>query len=182
MMPLLYFAALALPSEEAEGGLDFFNVGQSATIWTILIFLLSFPLMWKVVFGPIVKALESRENAARDAARSAETAREDTERLMQSAKTEAESAMRESRELLKAEKVKAAELGEKLRNEARAEAELERARAQEELERTLAAARETLRREAVSLGVEVAEKVIVREFTGDDQKRLVSDFSKEVGA
>ncbi len=181
-MPLLYLAALALPSEEAEGGLDFFNVGQSATIWTILIFLVSLPLMWKVVFGPITKALEDRENAARDAARAAETAREDTERLMQAAKADSEDAMRESREMVKAEKAKAAELGEKLRNEARAEAERERARAQEELDRTLTAARETLRREAVALGIEVAEKVMTREFSGEDQKRLVSDFSKEVGA
>lgn len=182
MMPLLYFAALALPSEEAEGGLDFFNVGQSATIWTILIFVVSLPLMWKVVFGPITKALEERENASREAARAAEAAREDTERLMESAKVDSENAIRESREAIKAAKASAAELGERLRNEARAEAEQERARAQEELERSLSAARETLRKEAVALGVEVAEKVLSREFSSEDQKRLVADFSNEVGS
>ena len=39
-------------------------------------------------------------------------------------------------------------------------------------------AREQLRRDAVNLAVEVAEKVIGREFSATDQKRLISDFEK----
>ena len=32
-----------------------------ATFWTWVIFLVSLPVMWKFVFGPITKALEARD-------------------------------------------------------------------------------------------------------------------------
>ena len=46
---------LALIPSEGEG-LQIFDVGQSSMLWTVLIFMLALPLMWKFVFGPITKA------------------------------------------------------------------------------------------------------------------------------
>ena len=65
---------------------------------------------------------------------------------------------------------------------ARSEAEKERARAQAEIENALSSAREVLRRDAVELGVQVAEQVIGRTFSDEDQARLVADFQGGVAA
>ena len=62
---------------------------------------------------------------------------------------------------------------------AKDEAEKERARAKAEIDQALNSARELLRKEAVELGVGVAERVIRREFSEADQSRLVEDFQKE---
>ncbi|MDA1259761.1 MAG: ATP synthase F0 subunit B, partial [Planctomycetota bacterium] len=61
---------------------------------------------------------------------------------------------------------------------AKAESARERERARGEIEQAVRGAREQLRRDAVNLAVEVAEKVIGREFSATDQKRLISDFEK----
>ena len=76
-------------------------------------------------------------------------------------------------------KARASAREQELMAAAKAEAERERARARQEIEAALGAARETLRREAVAIAVEVAERVISREFSDADQARLVSEFEQE---
>ena len=47
-----------LPLLIAEGGFNVFDLnGAGNFLWTLIIFVLSLPLMWKMVFGPISAAL-----------------------------------------------------------------------------------------------------------------------------
>ena len=50
------------------GGFNPFEFATGATFWTWVIFLLSLPLMWKVVFGPITHGLAARDQQVVDAA------------------------------------------------------------------------------------------------------------------
>ncbi len=168
---------LVSEGEEHAGIADMFNVGLSSFFWTLAIFLIALPFMWKMVFGPITAALEEREGAAREAARAAEAAREETER-MKAAIQEDLDAARQAKQVAEA-KARASAREQELMAAAKAEAERERSRARQEIEAALTAARETLRREAVVLAVEVAERVISREFSDADQARLVTEFEKE---
>ena len=72
----------SLPLLVAEGGgFDVFDPnGAGNFLWTLLIFALSFPLMWKMVFGPIVSALIERDAKASEAIHAAEAASEAAER------------------------------------------------------------------------------------------------------
>jgi len=177
------FAALqgqesgAVHEEGAHYGLSsLLDVGASSYLWTILIFVLSLPFMWKFVFGPIARALEERETGARAAAKEAEEARAETERIKAAIQEDLEQARREAAASVAEAKSRAAERERELMAAAKAEAEKERARAHAEIENALTSARETLRRDAVELGVEVAEQVIGRTFSDEDQQRLVEDF------
>jgi F-type H+-transporting ATPase subunit b len=170
---------LVSEGEEHNGIADIFNVGQSSFYWTLAIFLIALPFMWKMVFKPITTALEARESAAREAARAAEAAREDTERMKAAIQEDLDAARQEAAKQVAEAKSRAAAREQELMAAARAEAERERSRARQEIEAALTAARETLRREAVVLAVEVAERVITREFSDADQARLVSEFEKE---
>lgn len=172
---------LALPAEDGHGGIaSMFEVGQSGFFWTLAIFLLSLPFMWKMVFGPITKALEEREDASREAARAAEAAREETERMKAAIQEDLDQARQEAAKQVAEAKARAAEREQELMAAAKAEAERERSRARAEIDTALAAARETLRREAVTLAVDVAERVIAREFSAADQQRLVQSFESEI--
>ena len=168
---MLHSLVILAAEGEKPGIAQMFEVGQSSFYWTLIIFLLSLPFMWKMVFGPITKALEEREDAAREAARAAEAAREETERMKAAIQDDLDAARQEAAKQVAEAKARA--------SAAKAEAERERARARQEIEAALAAARETLRREAVGLAVEVAERVISREFSDADQARLVQEFEKE---
>jgi len=177
----MYSLLLAVVADPEAGGINtMFDVGKSSFIWTLVIFLLALPFMWKVVFGPIVAALEEREDAARESARAAEAAREETERMKAAIQEDLEAARREAANQVAEAKARASEREQELMAAAKAEAERERTRARQEIENSLASAREVLRKEAVNLAVGVAERVIVREFNEADQKRLVEDFQNEV--
>jgi F-type H+-transporting ATPase subunit b len=170
---------LVSEGEEHAGIADMFNVGLSSFYWTLAIFLIALPFMWKMVFGPITSALEEREGAAREAARAAEAAREETERMKAAIQEDLDAARQEAAKQVAEAKARASAREQELMASAKAEAERERSRARQEIEAALTAARETLRREAVVLAVEVAERVISREFSDADQARLVTEFEKE---
>ncbi|MGB0953179.1 MAG: F0F1 ATP synthase subunit B [Planctomycetota bacterium] len=155
------------------------EVGSGAFVWTIIIFVCSLPFMWKFVFGPITRALEERESGSRNAAAAAEAAREETERLKAAIQDDLDTARREAAKQVADAKARAAEREKELMAAAKDEAEKERARAKAEIDQALNSARELLRKEAVELGVGVAERVIRREFSEADQSRLVEDFQKE---
>jgi len=163
-----------------ENGLDsLLDVGASSFFWTPLIFLLALPVLWIFVFGPITKALEERENNSRNAAAAAEAAREDTERMKAAIQEDLDAARREAAKQVAEAKARAAEREKELMSAAKEEAEKERARAHADIEQALNSAREILRKEAVQLGVDVAQQVIKREFSDEDQQRLVADFQNQ---
>lgn len=176
---MLHSLLILAADGEKPGIAQMFEVGQSSFYWTLVIFLLSLPFMWKMVFGPITKALEEREDAARESARAAEAAREETERMKAAIQEDLDAARQEAAKQVAEAKARASAREQELMASAKAEAERERARARQEIEAALTAARETLRREAVGLAVEVAERVISREFSDADQARLVQEFEKE---
>ena len=167
----------------AEGeGLQIFDVGQSSMIWTIIIFVLALPLMWKFVFGPITKALNDREAQARESARAAEAAKEEIERMKVAIQEDLDQARREGAQRVAEAKARAETREKEILAAAQAEAEKDRARAREEIDRALASAREQLRSESVSLGVQIAERVLERQFSKDDQARMIQDFQKDFAA
>lgn len=176
---MLHSLVILAADGEKPGIAQMFEVGQSQFYWTLVIFLLSLPFMWKMVFGPITKALEEREDAARESARAAEAAREETERMKAAIQEDLDAARQEAAKQVAEAKARASAREQELMAAAKVEAERERVRARQEIEAALAAARETLRREAVGLAVEVAERVISREFSDADQARLVQEFEKE---
>jgi F-type H+-transporting ATPase subunit b len=168
-----------MPSGGGNGLDSLLDVGASSFFWTPLIFLLALLPMWKFVFGPITKALEEREESSRNDAAAAEAAREETERLKAAIQEDLDAARREAAKQVAEAKARAAEREKELMSAAKEEAEKERARAQAEIAQALNSAREILRKEAVQLGVDVAEQVIKREFSDEDQQRLVADFQNQ---
>ena len=169
-----------LSGEGGNGIASLLDVGQSSMIWTVLIFVIALPLMWKFVFGPITKALETREDQAREAAAAAEAARSEIERMKASIQEDLADARREAAEQVKTAKVRAADREKELLASAKEEAAKERARAKADIDQSLMTAREVLRQEAVRLGIDVAQQVISREFSSSDQDRLVQDFQSKI--
>ena len=53
----------------AGDGFDLFQWQPGVVIWSIAIFLVSLPFMYKFVFGPIIRNLDERDRKVEDAAR-----------------------------------------------------------------------------------------------------------------
>ena len=147
-------------------------------IWTILTFLILFFVLSKFAWKPLLTLLESRENTIKSSLEDAEKAKQEleslnaeTETIISEARSEAQSIRLEAKSA--AEKVKAdiiAQAGEdakKLRDENEKQIQVEKDRAINEI-----------RQEVVDLTLTVAERVIRKNLSKEDNQDLIEDSLK----
>ena len=169
-------------STEAHGGANAPNplvqLDPGLFIWTILTFLILFFVLSKFAWRPLLEALESRENTIKSSLDHAEKAKQEleslnaeTETIISEARSEAQSIRLEAKSA--AEKVKAdiiAQAGEdakKLRDENEKQIQVEKDRAINEI-----------RQEVVDLTLTVAERVIRKNLSKEDNQDLIEDSLK----
>src|SRR5262245_54311414 len=94
-------AAAAWPApQEGEGLGALLNFMPGAMLWTWLAFLVALPVMWKMVYGPISKSLERRDQSVEDAIAAAEQQRQQAEQQMAAAKQELDKARAEGKRMV----------------------------------------------------------------------------------
>jgi F-type H+-transporting ATPase subunit b len=166
-------------STEAHGGASAPNplvqLDPGLFIWTILTFLILFYVLAKFAWKPLLTALESRENTIKSALEDAEKAKTELERLnaeseeiMAKARSEAQTIRVEAKsaaEKIKADvMVQAGEDANKIRDDAQKQIDVEKDKAIHEI-----------RQEVVSLTMMVAEKVIRKNLSKEDNQSLIED-------
>jgi len=162
----------------AEGGgfnpLDLHGIG--GVLWTWVIFLVALPFMWKIVLGPVSKALEERDDqavraiqAAEKASADAEAARAEIEVKLGEARTESAQMLQEARERAEA---RARDLEAKAAAERTARLDSALSEIRSEREKALAAIRE----EVVELSMSAAGQVLGRNVGSEDDRRLVAEL------
>jgi F-type H+-transporting ATPase subunit b len=151
-------------------------------IWTIITFLVLLTLLARFAWGPLLKALESRQEMIRKSLDDAEEARRELERLhlesaqiLKQARVQAESIMSQSRS-------DAERLREELKQKARAEADTIVRTAGRQIQLETAHALQQIRREAADLSVMIASKLIQRNLSKEDNDRLIDEALKQVEA
>jgi F-type H+-transporting ATPase subunit b len=149
-------------------------------IWTIITFLGLLFALKKLAWGPLLEALETRQNAIRKSLDDAQQAKSELERLnaesakiIQQSRVEAEGIVTQGR-------ADGDRLREEIRSKARTEADniVKNAERQIQLETTRAL--EQIRREAVDLSVMIASKIIQRNLSKEDNERLIDEALKQV--
>jgi|FLOH01.1.fsa_nt_gi F-type H+-transporting ATPase subunit b len=149
------------------------TAGQA--LWTLIIFGLSVPFIWKIVLGPIVIALEDRDGHAKEAILAAESAKEEAERV----RAEVEVSLGEARAESAREMKEARERGEKRALEIIASAESKakdlivsaQATIRSEQEKAVSA----IRSEVVELSLHAASAILGRSVDSEDDRRLVTE-------
>ena len=151
-------------------------------IWTIITFLVLLTLLARFAWGPLLKALESRQEMIRKSLDDAEEARRELERLhlesaqiLKQARVQGESIMSQSRS-------DAERLREELKQKARAEADTIVRTAGRQIQLETAQALQQIRREAADLSVMIASKLIQRNLSKEDNDRLIDEALKQVDA
>ena len=149
-------------------------------IWTILTFLVLLTLLAKFAWGPLLKALESRQESIRKSLDDAQKAKEELERLhaesaeiMRQARVEADTIVSRSRG-------DAERLREEMKQKARTEADAIVKNAERQIQLETGRALQQIRREAVDLSVQIASKLIQRNLTKEDNEKLIDEALKQV--
>ena len=156
---------------KAEPGLIF---------WTVVTFVLLLVILRKFAWGPILAALEARENAIQKTIDDAERLQAEAQQMMAEHEARLAEAREERSKILDA----ARQAGEQVRTDvlekARGEAEQIVERAQRQLALETEHAIQNLRAEAADLALKAAEKVIARSLNDDDHRRFASEAVNEL--
>ncbi|THD69356.1 F0F1 ATP synthase subunit B [Robertkochia marina] len=149
--------------------------------WQIAIFVGLVLLLRKYAWGPILKAVNDREEGIKQALESAENARKemqnlqaDNEKLLKQARAERDAMMKEARE------VKDKMIAD-AKEQAQAEANKIIVSAQASIQSEKQAAINDLKNKVAELSIEIAEKVVREELSAKDkQLKLVEGMLEDV--
>lgn len=174
----IFLSPLAVMAQEhgAEGGGGLFDINVGLSFWTIVIFLSVLAVLWRFAFGPILAAVNAREEGINQALEEARNRQAEAERLLQEHKDQLADARRQAQEILSEGREAASRIQKDIEGKAREEGEAILARAKAEIEREKDAAVEVLRTEAVDLALAAASKLLHQKLDGEQDRKLVMDF------
>jgi F-type H+-transporting ATPase subunit b len=151
-------------------------------IWTIATFLILLVLLAKYAWGPLLAALERRQDAIRKSLDDAQQAKQELERLnVESRKILAEARV-QAETILSQTRSDASRLRDELKQKAQAEAAGVVKNAERQIEMETARAIQQIRNEAVDISIAIASKVLERNVTKEDNERLIEETFKQIEA
>ena len=171
-------------STEAQGGAGASNplvqLDPGLFIWTILTFLILFFVLSKFAWKPLLTLLESRENTIKSSLEDAEKAKQELERL----NTESEAIIAEARSEAQSIRVEAKSAAEKIKADIMAQAGEDAKKLRDETEKQIQVEKDKaiseIRQEVVGLTITVAEKVIRKNLSKEDNQDLIEDSLKKL--
>ena len=149
-------------------------------IWTILTFLGLLVLLKVIAWGPLLKALDSRQETIRKSLDDAEQAKHELERLQQESAQIIRQARVEAESIISDSRSDAQRLREEIRQKAKSEAEAIVKNAERQIQLETTRALQQIRQEAVDLSVMIASKIIQKNISKEDNGRLIEDTLKQV--
>src|SRR3954462_7671572 len=179
-MTFMYAALLAQETRASEPAYKLTSIEINLMFWTLVIFGITFFIVWKFFMPKIFAAVEAREKALEDAIEGAKRDRDAAAKLLAEHKAAIEASRGEAQKIIAdgravAEKMRA-DLIEQTRKEQMDM--LERARRDIEGEKDKAIAQ--LRREAVELAIVGASKVIEENLDNDKNRKLVEGYLSSI--
>lgn len=169
----------ALPlaaQEEVAHRVDLLTPSGGLMIWTLLIFAVTFGLLWWKAYPKILEAVEAREKSLSDAIEAAKKDREEAAALVVEHKKALDATRDEVQKIMTDARASAEKVREDIVDQAHKEqqAVLERARAEIGAERDRAMIE--LRKQTVDLAVRAASKVIERNLDVEANRAVVESF------
>ena len=166
-----------------EAGTSLFDSPSAATLATslitIVIFLLLLAVLAKYAWGPIVAGLEARENRIRADVEAAEKARADAEAARAEYQSQIADAEQRQRDMMAQATTDANKLRDRKMQDAEHEVREFREKNMREIEQAKRDAVAEVRREAAVMAVAIAEKILQREVSQEDQKQLIEESLNE---
>jgi F-type H+-transporting ATPase subunit b len=167
----------------SSDGFDPLDVNQGGNmLWTWIIFLVTLPFAWKVVLGPVARALEERDDRARRAIEESERASREAERSRAEVEVKLGEAQASAARLLSEARERAEVREREIVEDAKREGEALRERARADIETAKQQALQAIRDEVVELSLSAAGRVLERTVDSADDRRLVTELVSSAGA
>ncbi|MEX2182113.1 MAG: F0F1 ATP synthase subunit B [Gemmatimonadaceae bacterium] len=176
-------AVTAAPAHAAEAGAKpgLLDPHLGLMTWTLAIFIVVLLILKKFAWGPILEAVNAREQAITDAMAAAERDRNDAAKLLAEQRAAIEAARNEAQRYIAEGRATAESMrGEMLEQTRQQQGEL-LDRARKEIESEKSKAIDELRREAVDLALAGAGRLIGQKLDADADRKLVEEYLTSLG-
>lgn len=151
-------------------------------IWTAVVFLVLFFILWKLAWGPIADGLDKRERYIAAQIAQAEKNNVDARQLLEEHQKKLAGAQGEVRGILDQARREAEQAGREMIEKARVEAQREQQKAIREIEQASAGAQKELAERSAALAVTLAGKIVGAKLQPSDHAaliaRAVADFAQ----
>lgn len=134
----------------------------------------------KLVWPPIAKALEERQNKIADGLSAAERGRKELELAQHRVKDELKQAKIQSADIVEKANKRATQIIEEAKEAAKREAQIQTRHAQEQLAQQINHAKENLRKQVAALAITGAERILMREVDAKSNSALLDNLIEEI--
>ncbi|KYD26080.1 ATP synthase subunit b [Geobacillus icigianus] len=156
------------------------GISGGTIIYQLLMFIILLALLRKFAWQPLMNIMKQREEHIANEIDQAEKHRQEAEKLLEEQRELMKQSRQEAQALIENARKLAEEQKEQIVASARAEAERVKEAAKQEIEREKEQAMAALREQVASLSVFIASKVIEKELTEQDQRKLIEAYLKDV--
>lgn len=156
-------------------GTEFLAINLPLFLWTLIVFLVVTFLLGRLVWRPVIHAMEAREHKMAEGLTEAENIRAEARRLMEQHDEQMAAAHDRAKQLLEAARADATRASETFLAQARVNAAKAREQAEAEIESAKTAALAELRRSASQLAAEMAGKVVAKPFAADQARPWIEE-------
>jgi len=150
-------------------------------LWSVVTFLLLLFVLKRVAWGPIISALQTRENEIKEALNSAANARADAEKATADYESIKKEAQSEAQNLLSEAKAMKDKMILEAVQEAKIKADAELKNALELIDAEKAKAVKEIKTVVVDLSIQAASKLIDKNLDNADNKKFINETIDEIG-
>jgi len=157
------------------------DVRPGLIIWTLLTFIVVAFLLRRLAWGPLLKAVEGREQKIAEAIESAKRERAEAEKLLAEQKAAMAQVRQETAAQLQKAQESVAKFREELMAKSRADAESMKADAARVIDEERKKALRDIKAQAASLALTIAERLLEERMDDAKQQQLAEWFANELG-
>ncbi len=159
-----------------------FDLNLGLSVWTTGVFLGLLAILWKFAWGPILGAVQAREDGIQSTLDQAANERDEAAKLLAEHREQMADARRQGQQMIAEGKEAGERVRQDIEEKARAEGDAMIERARESIEREKDAALEELRKESVDLALAAAAKLVQASLDEKKDRELVMGFIEELGS
>lgn len=157
-----------------------FRIDPGVVIWTWIAFILVLIILGKSTWKIIIKGLNARAEKIQDDLKEAEKIRETAKKSLAAYREQIDNAKSEANSIIENARVEAGRVRETIIREAREEAEANKNKIMLEIDREKEEVTNDMRKQAVDIAVVMAEKILKRNITKEDNQALIDEFINNV--
>ncbi len=153
-----------------------FRIDPGVVIWTWVAFILVLIVLGKSTWKIIIKGLNARAEKIQDDLKEAEKIRETAKKSLAAYREQIDNAKNEASSIIENARIEAGRVREKIISNAREEAEANKNKIMLEIDRAKEEVTNNMRKQTVDIAVVMAEKILKRNITKEDNQALIDEF------